>query len=311
MRFAAVETIYKAALKNKNIYFLTADLNHVMEKEFKENIPNQYLNVGIAEQNMVGVAAGLALAGKKVFIYSITPFVTMRPYEQVKIDVASQNLDVTLIGVGCGFAYGIYGNTHCSIEDIAVMRCLPNMKVICPANPMETTQLMNQLINLGGPSYIRIGRGKEPNPDHKYNVIVGKSQIIKKGSDITIIATGTILDEAIKAASLLEKICSVEVVNIHTIKPLDEKFILNRIQNKRAVFTLEEHSIIGGLGSAISQLIAEKSVKRIIFKSFAVNDKYLPVIGDQDFLRNQHHISADYITKVILKFIDQLSKSND
>lgn len=301
MRFTIVKTIYEEALINKNIYFLTGDLGHFGEKEFAEKIPQQYQNIGIAEQNMIGIAAGLALTGKKVFAYSITPFITMRCYEQIKNDLCYQNLDVTLIGVGGGLVYGPYANTHCSIEDIAVMRVLPNMKIVCPANPLETEQIIEQLIKINGPTYIRIGRGKEPMPPKNYSVIFGKGQIIKKGTDITIFTTGTILDEAQKVAEMLIKDnVSAEIINIHTIKPIDKKLILKKIRSRKAIFTIEEANIIGGLGSAIAEILSESTVNNVVFKRFGINDIYLKEIGDQNYLRNKHNISAEKIYPVIM-----------
>jgi len=304
MRFAVVNSIYEAALKNKDIVFLTGDLNHVHEKEFRKNIPDQYINVGIAEQNMIGIAAGLALSGKKVFVYSITPFVTMRCFEQVKSDVCYQNLDVNLIGVGGGFAYGQYGNTHCSIEDVAVMRVLPNMKIVAPSNPLEAKVLTAQILNLKGPTYIRIGRGKEPMPEKKYKVHFGKGHYISRGKDVAIFSYGPILTEAEKVVDALgKKKIEATLINMHTIKPLDEKLVLKIVKHTRTIFTIEEHSIIGGLGSAIAEIISERGHKTLIFKRFGVKDIYLKEIGIQEYLRKKHGISATKIVSLILTLV--------
>lgn len=306
MRYATVETIYKAALKNKKIYFITGDLGHFGEKEFRQNIPQQYINAGVTEQNIIGVAAGLALTGAKVFVYSIVPFITMRCYEQIKDDICYQNLDVTLIGMGGGFAYGPYGNTHCSIEDIAIMRVLPHMKIFCPANPMEAVQATQIILAHKGPNYIRIGRGKEPEPKKKYTIHFGKSYIAKKGSGITIFTTGTVLDEVITAASILsQKGIDTEVIHMPTIKPFDKKTVLNRIRERRALFSVEEHSIIGGLGSALAEVISE-SKNAVPFKRFGVNDVYLHIIGSPAYLRDQHGISARKIVTSITKYLKTL-----
>ena len=308
MRFAVVNTIYEAALKNKDIMFLTGDLSHVREKEFKINIPDQYINVGIAEQNMIGIAAGLALSGKKVFVYSIVPFVTMRCFEQVKADVCYQNLDVNLIGVGGGFSYGQYGNTHCSIEDVAVMRALPNMKIVCPANPMEAELLTEQVLKLKGPTYIRIGRGKEPMPAKKYNVYFNKGHYIYKGGKVAVFSYGPILTEAEKAVhTLREKNIETELINMLTLKPIDSKLIIETIKRCKAIFTIEEHSIIGGLGSAIAEIISETNHGPLIFKRFGVNDVYLKEIGTQEYLREKHGISAEKLVSSILRLLRKTS----
>lgn len=302
MRFAVVKTIYEAALKNKKIFFLTGDLGHACEEEFKKNIPNQYKNCGIAEQNMMGIAAGLALSGMKVFVYSISPFVTMRCFEQVKNDVCYQNVDVNIIGVGGGFIYGPYGNTHCSIEDIAVMRVLPNMKIVCPANPLEAEQLTKQMLKMRGPTYMRIGRGKEPMSNKKYQVTFGKGCKLSDGNDGLIITAGTILTECEQSIQILAKRgLNLALINMHTIKPIDRGLVVDDIvDNFDAIFTVEEHSIIGGLGSAIAEIISEETSKKIRFKRFGVHDKYLHEIGSQQYLRDRHGISAQKIAASII-----------
>lgn len=306
MRFAAVKTIYEEALKNKKLYFLSGDMGHLLVDEFKTNIKERYMNTGIGEQNLVGIAAGLALSGMKVVIYSIIPFVTMRCYEQVKADLCYQNLDVTIVGVGGGFDYGLYGNTHCSIEDIAVMRVLPNMKIACPANPLETEQLTRQVLNMKGPTYVRIGRGKEPMPENTYSVKFGEGLVVKKGTDVTIFSTGTILPEAEKTAHLLEKNnISTEVINLHTVKPLDKDLILDRIRKRKGLFTMEEHNIIGGLGGAVAETISENNSHHPYFKRYGVQDIYLFEVGKQDYLREQHGISAEIVSQDIIKLLHQ------
>lgn len=302
MRFTVVQTIYEAALKDKRIYFLTGDLSHACEEEFIKNIPGQYINTGIAEQNMIGIAAGLALSGMKVFVYSISPFVTMRCFEQVKNDVCYQNIDVNIIGVGGGFIYGPYGNTHCSIEDVAVMRVLPNMKIVCPANPLETEQLTQQVLKMTGPTYMRIGRGKEPMPAEKYSVLFGKGYQAKKGKDGAIITTGTISTECELAIKLLEKNgLDFALINMHTVKPIDRDLIIDLANKFNALFTVEEHSIIGGLGSAVAEIISEETKKNIVFRRLGAEDKYLHEIGSQEYLRDRHGISAQKIADSIIR----------
>ncbi len=302
MRFTVVKNIYDAALRNKKIYFLTGDLGHAYEEEFKKNIPNQYMNAGIAEQNMIGLAAGLALSGMKVFVYSISPFVTMRCFEQVKNDVCYQNVDVNIIGVGGGFSYGPYANTHCSIEDIAVMRVLPNMKIVCPANPLETEQLTKQIIKMSGPTYMRIGKGKEPIPLKNYSVVFGKGFQVKTGKHGAIITTGTILTECEQTIELLaKKGLDFALINMHTIKPIDKDLVVDLVNNFDAMFTVEEHSIIGGLGSAVAEIISEEARKKIRFKRLGVCDVYLHEIGSQQYLREKHGISAQKIANSVIR----------
>lgn len=304
MRFAAVNAIYDAALKNKDIVFITGDLDHAKVKEFETELKNQYLNAGVLEQHIIGIAAGLALSGKKVFVYSIAPFITLRCLEQIKMDVCYQNLDVTIIGVGGGFAYGSVGASHHTIEEIAALRALPNMKIVCPANPMETSLLTKQLIQKGGPAYLRIGKGREEDPETKYPVEYGKGVVIREGGDITLLVSGTIATEALRVADILEKDgVNLEVINMHTIKPIDEKIIVDRLGSQKAIFTLEEHNILGGLGSAVAEVISESSVGRPIFKRFGIPDAWPETAGGQKYLRGVSGISAEIVADKIKKII--------
>ena len=197
MRNTVINTIHAAAKLNKNIMFLTADLGYSVIENFQKELPEQIINVGISEQNMIGVAAGLALSGKKVFVYSIAPFVTLRCLEQIKVDVCYQNLDVTIIGVGGGYAYGNLGVTHHSIEDLGVMRSLPNMKIVSPADSIEAGALAKAIISARGPFYIRLNHGKEPNihQTKELKVKIGKGLVLKEGKDVTLLAIGNIAGE--------------------------------------------------------------------------------------------------------------------
>jgi transketolase len=299
MRFEAIKAIYNAGEHDPNVYFITGDYGHAHTEEFKQNWKGRYFNGGMSEQNIIGMSAGLALCGAKVFTYSITPFITLRCYEQIKIDVCDHNLDVTVIGGGSGFAYGDAGATHYSIEDIAVMRALPNMKVVCPANPMETRQLMQQVIKIGGPAYVRIGAGREATPEKEYQVTFGKAAVLRPGKDITIITTGQILEEALIAAEALAlKGIDAEVLHMHTIKPLDVGAIRERAAGRKAIVTLEEHSVLGGLGGAVAEVLAEMPT-RPMFKRFGVQDAWPEVVGSQKYLRHHMGISGEKVARGI------------
>ncbi|MBT4121065.1 MAG: 1-deoxy-D-xylulose-5-phosphate synthase [Candidatus Magasanikbacteria bacterium] len=306
MRNTVINTIHEAARKNKNIIFLTADLGFSVIEDFQNELPEQVFNVGISEQNMVGVAAGLALQGKKVFIYSIMPFVTMRCLEQIRVDICYQNLDVTVVGVGAGFAYGTLGATHHSIEDIAVMRVLPNMKIISPADPLEAEKLIEYIIKNKGPFFIRLNRGGEENLSSKNKEIsFGKGRILREGKEVSILSTGSITEIALEAAQLLknDKI-DVEVISFHTLKPLDVDLIENLISNRKIIITLEEHSYIGGLGSAVSEVIAE-SDKKCSFKRIGINDEYPKLIGRQDYLRGVSGLSTSNVVGIIKEIYEK------
>lgn len=311
MRAEATKVIYETALKDRNIIFITGDLGHAFAEKYQENIPSQYINSGLAEQNMVGVAAGLALSGKKVFTFSITPFALMRCFEQIRIDVCYQNLDVTIIGVGAGFAYNTSSCTHFGTEDIAIMRALPNMKIYCPCHPLEARFMAEKVLKVGGPTYLRLGKGKETPVSELAeetfeDIESGKGIVVLPGTDVTIFATGHIIVEAISAAHKLKNSgWSVEVVNIHTIKPLDKETVLSRTKSRKAMFSLEEHNIFGGLGSAISEVISEASLntKPPIFKRFGIEDRFPSVIGPMKTIRKDNNIDSDSIVREILSLI--------
>lgn len=300
MRNTIINAIHTAAKTNKNIVFLTGDLGYSVVEQFQAELPNQIINCGIAEQNMIGVAAGLALAGKKVFVYSIIPFATMRCFEQIRVDVCYQNLDVTIIGVGGGFAYGTLGTTHFGLEDLALMRSLPNMKIVAPADPLEAAQLFEQLVRTKGPWYIRLNRGGEKViSESALPSQIGAGSILKKGSQATIFSIGAITDVALEAAAILEGDgISAEVIHLHTLKPLDNEIVKDRARTRKTVVTLEEHTINGGLGSAVAEVLAEAGLA-VPFRRLGVEDQYFSFIGKQDFLRTKAGLSAAAVADTI------------
>lgn len=303
MRNTLVNLILKEAEKNPNIYFLTADLGYSVIEEFQRKLPKQCINVGISEQNMVGIAAGLALNGKKVFVYSIVPFATMRCFEQIKVDICYQNLDVTVIGVGGGFAYGSLGPTHHAVEDIAVMSSLPNMKVVCFADSIEVKALFPQINELGGPTYLRLNRGGESDiHPNSLNCKFGKAITVKKGNDIALVATGRILEVVVELAKMLKaKDINAEVISMPTVKPLDKNFLFKLALRKNAIFTFEEHNIVNGFGTMIAGLILENHPNLKLFKRFGIEDVYPKNVGTQEYLRDLNNLSAEKLYKIIKK----------
>ncbi len=304
MRTAFITTLTELARKNKNIFLLTGDLGFSVFEKFREEFPDRFFNVGLAEANMVGIAAGLSLSGKIVFIYSIVPFVTMRCFEQVRNDLCYQNLNVRIIATGGGLCYGSAGPTHHSITDIAIMRVLPNMTVICPGDPIETELAVKASITCQGPVYIRIGRGHEPRvhsalPHFK----IGKGIVLKEGSNIALIATGNMLYTAKQVAETLEENgLSICLISMHTVKPIEKALILKVAKGTKAIFTIEEHSLIGGLGSGVAESLAE-SEHKILFKRFALSNGFIKNIGNQEYLREKNGLSVSRITANILNLV--------
>ncbi|HSX40817.1 MAG TPA: transketolase C-terminal domain-containing protein [Candidatus Saccharimonadales bacterium] len=306
MRIAFVKTLTEAAKNNKNIMLITGDLGYSVFEEFIKKFPKQFINAGVAEQNMTGLAAGLAMEGKIPFIYSIVPFVTMRNFEQIRNDICYQNLNVKIVGVGAGFSYGPYGHTHHGLEDIGILRTLPGLTIFSPGDPIETSFVVKESLKIKTPVYIRLGRAGEP-AVHGNNSQFKKGSgfVITKGKDITLIATGTMLYTGAEVAKILsQKGISVRLVSMHTIKPIDEKIILESAKKTKAIFTLEEHSIIGGLGSTVAEILAEHKIG-ISFKRLGVPDHFSKVIGNQEYMRKANGLTQAQLLKTILKVYEK------
>ena len=303
MRNTFVKTLIELAEKDERIFVITPDLGFSVLEEFEKKFPERFLNVGIAEANAVSIASGLALSGKIVYVYSIMPFVTMRPFEQIRVDVAYMNTNVRLVGVGAGVTYGPAGATHHSIEDIAIMRALPNMTVFSPCDPYEVEEITKESINYQGPMYFRLAKKGEPvisNPTKQ--IAIGKANYIKKidQSEIAIIFTGNASDIAVEVEEKLNANgYLVDLISMHSIKPFDYETLLSTISSKKYIFTIEEHSIIGGLGSVVSEFISESQFKPK-FKRFALPDEYSHYVGSQSFIREKFGLTSNNIFNTIL-----------
>ncbi|MBU1988268.1 MAG: transketolase, partial [Nanoarchaeota archaeon] len=276
MREAYVRALAEEGRNNPRIFGLVGDIGTFTYDEFKAACPDRFVNVGIAECNMVGMAAGLALEGQIPFVYSITPFTTARALEPIRVDVCYQNLNVKIVGCGSGFSYSTLGCTHHATDDIGLMRALPNMVVISPADPPEAMRVVRAAVQHVGPVYIRIGRSKEPIiTSEEQGFEIGKATQLREGRDLTIIGTGSILFNALQAAERLhrEEETDIEVINMATIKPIDREAIVRSAQKTGKILTLEEHSTLGGLGSAVAEVLAEEGIA-IPFKRMGLDDKF-------------------------------------
>jgi transketolase len=301
MRNVFVRKLTELVSKNKDIYLLTGDLGFSVFDEFKEKFPDNYINMGISEANMIGVAAGMAMRGKKVFVYSIIPFVTFRVLEQIRNDLCLQNLPVKIVGVGEGLTYGTSGPTHHSIEDIGVMSSLPNLTVISPGDPIEVEKLVEQTLNLESPCYIRLGKSGEENvnlPD--VNLRIGKGNIIKNGKDIALILNGNMLSVAMKVSYDLEKEgISSMVISLHTIKPLDEILLKEVAYKVKQLFIIEEQILSCGLGSRIAFFYSQENIN-VKISYIGLPDDFVKLIGKQDFLRTKFGLDSVSIKNKIL-----------
>jgi len=283
---------------------MTGDLGFSVFEDFILKYPDRFINAGIAEQNMMGVAAGLSHSGKKVFTYSIIPFSLMRCLEQIKIDICYRNADVKIIGIGSGFAYGALGVTHHAVEDIAVIRGFPNITVLSPCDASETRACLDLAVKSKGPFYIRLGKNREPKIHASMvKAVCGGSNIIKEGKDVTILVTGSIAWKAMAASKMLEeKGISTRVVSMYSLKPIDEKAVLHSCRKTPVIVSVEEHNIIGGLGSAVSEIIAE-SGSGVSFRRLGIRDTFACGIGSQDYLLDKHGLGAEDIFKFISNLI--------
>ncbi len=302
MRIAFVNTLIEMAKKDNRIMLLTGDLGFSVFEHYIEKLPKQFLNMGVAEQNMAGVAAGLAMEGRIPLIYSIVPFVTMRNFEQIRNDICYQNLNVKIVGVGAGFSYGPYGHTHHGLEDIGILRTLPNMIILAPGDPIEVRLATQAMLKHPGPAYLRLGKAGEPNV-HKTTprFTIGKGIVVREGGDLSLLATSTLLFRAMEVVEELGKRgITTRLVSMPTIKPIDVDLIIDCVQKTKAIFTLEEHSIIGGLGSAVAEVLAEYG-KPMVFKRLGVRDRFTKVMGSQEYMRRANHLAVDQIIDTIQK----------
>lgn len=269
-RDAYGEALVELGNKNLNVVVLDADLSQSTKTAgFSKNFPDRFFNMGIAEQNMMGTAAGLATTGKIPFASTFAMFATGRAFEIIRNSIGYPNLNVKVCATHAGLTVGEDGASHQALEDIACMRVIPNMTVIVPADAVETKAAIHALAETKGPAYVRLGRSGVPviNDENTYQFEIGKGVLLKDGKDATIIATGIMVNEALEASKELEtKGLSVRVINIHTIKPIDEEIIIKAAKETKGIVTVEEHNVIGGLGSAVAEVIGENCpvpVKRI------------------------------------------------
>ena len=291
-RDAYGEALAELGAVNENIVVLEADLSKSTKtSDFKKVYPERHFNMGIAEQNMLGVAAGFAAAGKIPFASSFAVFATGRAYDQIRNSIAYPNLNVKIAATHAGLTVGEDGGSHQMLEDIALMRALPNMTVIVPADGIETKQAINAAAEYEGPVYIRMGRPKVPVLfDENYTFEIGKGVVLKEGTDVTLVGTGIMVSKAVEAAELLAaEGISAAVVNISTIKPLDAELIIAQAQKTGAIVTCEEHNIYGGLGSAVAEVLVENCP--VPMARVGVADKF-GESGLPDELLEKHGLTA-------------------
>lgn len=306
-RDAYGDTLAELGRLNKDIVVLDADLSKSTKTEvFAKEFPERFFNTGIAEQNMAGIAAGLAAAGKIPFISTFAIFATGRAFEQIRNTIAYPRLNVKIAATHAGITVGPDGASHQSIEDIALMRAIPGMTIINPADATETRFAVKAALDIDGPVYIRLGRHKVPVifQEGDYVFKPGKGVVLREGKDATIISTGIMTAIALEAADILKnRGIYVNVVNIHTIKPIDEELIIQLAEETGAVITAEEHSIIGGLGSAVAEVLAES--RPTLMKRIGLKDVF-GQSGEPDELLRFYSLTPDSIASAVKDLIDKI-----
>jgi len=301
MRNKFAELLTQLAETNSDLCLLYADIGNRLFNKLKDIAPDRTINAGIAEANMATMASGMAQMGLRPFIYTITPFTTARNFEQIKVDLAYANVPVVIVGTGSGLAYANLGPTHHSFEDIALMRVLPNMTIVCPADSLELEALMPQLLEQRGPVYLRIGKKNEPlNHANLPALKIGKAHVCREGKDVVLLCTGSALHIGGQVAdSLSEKGVQARLVSMHTVKPLDSDF-LSKLDKDTLVVSIEEHSINGGFGSALSEWFSDQFWKGDLLR-FGIPDRFIDQLSGPESARQRIGLTAPVILDKVLK----------
>lgn len=292
MRDTFIRALEAAAARERKVTLITGDLGFGVLDRFARDFPAQYINAGVAEQNMTGVAAGMALEGKTVFTYSIANFPTLRCLEQIRNDIAYHDANVKIVAIGGGFSYGALGMSHHATEDIAILRALPNINVYAPCDALETTALTEQLVREPGPAYFRLDKSKVLGPGEE-GFTKDRLRCLRSGADVTILGYGGILEEALRAAQALAGHgIQCGVYSAHTLKPFDAATLRTLVSAVPALVTLEEHVATGGLGSLVAQELMAARQMPGHWCPIALPDSYSSIVGTQEYLRTRLGVDA-------------------
>ena len=297
MRNAFADEITKLGKADPRVVLLSGDIGNKLFDGFKAQAPARFFNCGVAEANMMGVAAGMALCGLRPVVYTITPFTTTRCFEQIRVDVCYHKAPVIIVGTGSGLSYADLGPTHHSCEDLAILRTLPGMTVIAPADSTELRMALREALKLDGPVYMRIGKKGEPAIHHGTPELrIGRAITIRNGTDACLISTGVMAPVVMVAAKILkERGISTRVESFHTVKPLDEATLAEVFSRFPVVAVVEEHGKIGGLAGGISEWLAAQSPQRARLLSFGTDDTFMHEVGSQEYARRKFGLTAENI----------------
>ena len=310
MRKRCLDVVYQLAKKNKDVVFVGSDLGVGVLDNFKKEMPERFFMDGVSEQHLVGACAGLAMSGKIVYFNTIATFLTRRAFEQNVIDLGLTKAKVRILGSGGGLVYAPLGPTHLAIEDIAIMRAIPNMTIVAPADAEEMERAMLASEHYDGPIYVRIAKGGDPvvtKPELGFEY--GRAVVYKEPGDVLLVTTGIMLNRALEAAPLLEKEgLSVGIAHCHTLKPFDAKTVVRLARKARAVVTLEEHTIIGGLGSSVAEALAESGLERLpAFKRLGIPDVFPERYGSQNSQLEDFGLNAPQIAESVRRVLAALA----
>ncbi|MBR6719611.1 MAG: transketolase [Clostridia bacterium] len=303
MRAVFNKTLLEIAKNDPRIHMVLADIGYGEIEPFRDTFPDRYYNVGVAEQNMTGVACGIAMEGNIAVTYSIANFPTLRCLEQIRNDVCYHNANVKIVIIGGGVSYGPLGMSHHSTEDIAIMRALPNMVVVVPCDNYEAEAATKAMIEYNGPLYYRCGyKGERDIHQGPVDFKIGKAITVREGKDVTLMFAGPVGINVLKAADILEaEGISCRIVSMHTIKPIDKEAIKDAAENTGGIITIEEHNLSGGLGSAVAEVICDEALSPKVFKRIALPDVNVSLIGHQEWIREQYGMSDIKIAEQIRK----------
>jgi transketolase len=301
MRNEFVRTLTELAREDPRVVLITGDLGFGVLTDFAKQFPAQYVNAGVAEQNMTGLAAGMALDGKIVFTYSIANFPTLRPLEQIRNDACYHSANVKIVAVGGGFSYGGLGFSHHATEDLAIMRALPNITVVAPGDPVEVAGATRAVWKQPGTCYLRLGRGGEPRVhEGTIDFRIGRATELASGRDAAIVSTGGMLPNAAAARRLLQAAgLNVGLYSMHTLKPIDRTLLDELARSVPLIVTAEEHSTVGGLGGAVAEVLATLPAPRARLRMIGFDAGLSSIVGDQDFLRGLYGMSPEAIANAV------------
>jgi len=301
--------LFEIAKKDKDVLLLTADQGAWVLEGFRKKLTDQFFNVGVSEQNMIGLAAGLTMGGKRIFLHAITSFLMQRCFEQVKLDICLGDLPVALVGSGSSLTYSVHGPTHQAIEDLSMMRALPGLTIINPCEQYSAKAAARIAYECDGPVYVKIEKGFHPILYSSDSPFPDGIFELKNGDDVCIIGTGIMTQKAFLIAEKLKK-ASIQagIIDIFKIKPLNEELFLEKIRNTKAIATVEEHNIIGGIGSAICELLTDRGIKIPVMR-FGINDEYSKRCGDRDWLNKYYGLDVVTVSQKLENWLEHINPS--